>query len=102
MYIDDAVEGILAAAERGFPGELYWLSSGVGYSFSELVSITRELGCKPNIIDVDSPGFHSRVGIHDFWASSEKLQSIGWYPKIRPWIGVERTLQWYRIGVLPQ
>jgi nucleoside-diphosphate-sugar epimerase len=96
IYIDDAVRGIATVAQYGMPGSVYFVGSGVGTTFNKMVNIMMKEAGGGRIRVVESPGFHKRIGIGDFWCDSGKLQSYGWKPQIDIQEGIKRTVAFYR------
>lgn len=94
LYIDDAVCGLASVADRGFGGETYFLSTGIGCSFKYMLSLIDGPG---RLKYTPSPGFHSRIGIGDFWALNEKVYyDTGWKPDVSIEEGIGKTVDYYR------
>lgn len=52
IYVDDIVEGLIACALRGGPGEVYNLASGVETTIRELAELINELTGNPTAIEL--------------------------------------------------
>lgn len=95
IYIDDAVNAIQMVEECGTPGELYFIGTGVGTSFREMVNIMQYTAGGGKVRVVESPGFHQRVGIGNFWIDNTKVRQLGWEPTIDIVEGIQRTVEYY-------
>lgn len=95
IYIDDAVQGILTVGKHGRDGEVYLVGSGTGVSFQDMVQIMIREARGGRIRVVNSPGFHERVGIGDFWINNNKIRSLGWEQQISLEEGIFRTVNYY-------
>jgi UDP-glucose 4-epimerase len=95
VYIDDAVRGIKTVGECGQSGEVYFIGSGEGVSFAHMVNIMQYVSGGGNIRIVESPVFHQRVGIGDFWINNNKMRMLGWEPYIDLDEGIARTVGFY-------
>ncbi|HYM72312.1 MAG TPA: NAD-dependent epimerase/dehydratase family protein [Stellaceae bacterium] len=74
-FVSDAVDALLAAAERGTPGEVYNVGSGKPESVNELV---RLLGSPPKVHIPKRPGEPDCT-----WADISKItRELGWRPQI--------------------
>ena len=95
IYITDAISGIRTVGTTGKPGEVYFIGSGVGTSFRDMVDIMMREAEGGQIRIVESPGFHQRVGIGDFWIDNSKMRSLGWYPRVDLTRGIRQTVEYY-------
>lgn len=96
IYIDDAVAALCTVGNCGRNGELYFVGSGQGTSFLDMVGIMQSLANGGKIRIVTSPGFHQRVGIGDFWIDNTKIKTLDWKPNISLLEGIRRTVEFYR------
>lgn len=103
IYVEDAAEGVLAALERGRPGESYCLG---GEAETRNVDLVRLL-CRmldrsapdgrrrphEQLIEFvqDRPGHDFRYAIDGGKAARE----LGWRPRVTLEEGLSRTLDWY-------
>nr|MDO8100822.1 dTDP-glucose 4,6-dehydratase [Candidatus Njordarchaeota archaeon] len=94
IYVLDHCEAIRLAMERGKPGEIYNISSGVEISNMETVRTVLDILGKPeNLIThvEDRPG-------HDVMYSSDSSKiraELGWEPKYEFKEALEQTVKWY-------
>jgi len=96
LYIDDAVEALVAVAERAPAGELYLAGSGEPVQFKDLMECLHRLtGRKSAIGAIEPPPFHQVVGIRNFSANIAKIRTLGWAPKVGYEEGIRRTLAGY-------
>src|SRR5580704_12985120 len=95
LYVDDHCRAILAAIERGRPGEIYNIGGSRALPNVEVVrKILEALGKPDSLIEyvTDRPGHDRRYAL-----SSEKLmRETGWTPRVPFDQGLARTVDWYR------
>src|SRR5947209_3317556 len=94
LYVEDFARGIGHALGLGQPGEAY--NCGGPDECENLDAVRRIIelaGANESLIEFvpDRPGHDWRYSL-----SSEKLQALGWKPRIRFFEGLERTVRWYR------
>ncbi|MFN3484532.1 MAG: dTDP-glucose 4,6-dehydratase [Planctomycetota bacterium] len=95
LYVEDHCRGILAALERGRPGEVYNFGGGDERTNLEVVrAILRRVGKPDSLIRLvqDRPGHDRRYAI-DF---SKARRELGWSPQVPFEEGLARTVAWYR------
>ncbi|MFO7665576.1 MAG: NAD-dependent epimerase/dehydratase family protein [Desulfobacterales bacterium] len=121
IHVEDAVDGLLLAAEKGIPGQIYLITNRKSEPFDVIRKITRDaLGSrKPTLYvpewaalaaaSVIEKAFTfigktppvSRKNIESTLAdrvfSVDKAEKeLGFNPKIDPRIGIKNTIDWYR------
>ena len=94
LYVDDAVEGILAAAERYDGGDPVNLGTGTMVSIAELAgTIARLTGFQGRIEwDTSLPGGQPRRQID----ASRARERFGWAARMGLEDGLRHTIDWYR------
>ncbi len=91
-YVDDLIEGLLTVMEKGESGEIYNLGSEEEISIKELAQKIQSLSHKNiSLTYIDRPK-HDHQGRRP---SLDKINKLGWQPKISLRSGLEKTLQWY-------
>ena len=96
IYIDDAVEALVAVIDAAPSGELYLVGSGQPVRFGDLIeSVHRQTGRKSVVGSMDPPRFHDIVGIVDFTADVRKIRGLGWAPTVGYDEGIARTIASY-------
>jgi dTDP-glucose 4,6-dehydratase len=95
LHVNDNCQGILAALERGAPGEVYNL--GGGNERSNIVvarAILKHLRKPESLIKFveDRKGHDRRYAI----ASTKANMDFGWVPRIKFETGLKKTLDWYK------
>ncbi len=95
LYVDDHCRAILAALERGRPGEVYNIGGSRSLANVEVVKMMLALLGKPESLMVtvkDRPGHDRRYAL-----SSEKLmRETGWEAQMPFEQGLQSTIDWYR------
>jgi dTDP-glucose 4,6-dehydratase len=95
LYVDDHCRAILAAIERGRPGEVYNIGGSRSLANVEVVKMMLAALRKPESLMVtvkDRPGHDRRYAL-----SSEKLmRETGWEAKVGFEKGLQATIDWYR------
>jgi len=100
IYIDDAVAGLLAAAEHGEAGETYNLGTGIGTSINQLIALIEQTLA----IDVSVSYATARaVDVERNVLQAEKLSAqSGWQPQTDLVEGLLRTAAWIRTTMIGQ
>jgi dTDP-glucose 4,6-dehydratase len=94
IHVEDHCAALLAALERGKPGEVYNIGSDNEWPNLQIVKeVLRLLGRPESLIEhvKDRPGHDRRYAIEARKARSE----LGWAPRIPFAEGLSRTVQWY-------
>jgi len=94
LYVEDAVDGLLASYERGLGKGPINLGSGRGYSVAEVVAAVLRHGAPDTRVrwDADKPAGEARKV-----ADTARAEAIlGFTPKIGLEEGIARTIAWYR------
>ncbi len=95
LYVDDHCRAILAAIDRGRPGEVYNIGGSRSLANVEVVKMMLALLGKPETLMVtvkDRPGHDRRYAL-----SSEKLmRETGWEAQTPFEQGLAATIDWYR------
>ena len=94
LYVDDAVDGILAAAEGYDGGDPVNLGTGTMVSIAELAeTIARLTGFTGRIVwDTSLPGGQPRRQID----AGRARERFGWQARVALEEGLRRTIDWYR------
>lgn len=94
LYVLDHCEAVSLVLDKGKPGEIYNISSGVETANIDVVrEILRLLGKKDNLIAFveDRPGHDFRYSLD----SSKIRTELGWKPRYDLSSALERTVEWY-------
>ncbi|MSV36151.1 MAG: dTDP-glucose 4,6-dehydratase [Bryobacterales bacterium] len=95
LHVEDHCRAILAAIERGRPGEIYNIGGSRALPNVEVVKLILDAVGKPHSLMqtvVDRPGHDRRYAL-----SSEKLvRETGWQAAIPFEEGLQATIEWYR------
>jgi dTDP-glucose 4,6-dehydratase len=94
IHVEDHCRAVLAAAEKGSPGEVYNIGASNEVTNVELAKLLLKTLGKSGLITFvkDRPGHDRRYAI-----SSEKAKrELGWAPRWGFEEGIARTVDWYR------
>jgi|SRR5579872_76207 len=93
LYVEDAAEGIITAAERYNGAEPVNLGSGSEISIRDLVNQVTELVGYRGVVEWDSsmPDGQPRRCLD----TSRALQEFGWKARVPFRDGLQRTIEWY-------
>ena len=100
LWVEDFCAGILAALEKGRPGEVYNFGGGMERTNLQVVqAILVALNAPDGLIEFvgDRPGHDRRYGV-DF---SKSREDLGWEPKAEFRSRLNRTVEWYRRRLRP-
>jgi len=94
-YIVDIVRGYMLILEKGVPGEIYHLSSGVERSAGEIYEfLVRMCGANGRVV------WNNTVREHDIMRqvgdSSKARKELGWEPQVEFEDGIRMTVEWWR------
>ncbi len=95
LHVEDNCRGILAALEKGSPGEVYNLGGGNERPNLEVArAILERLGRPESLIHFvkDRPGHDRRYAID----CSRAKRELGWTPRVPFEEGLRETVDWYR------
>jgi dTDP-glucose 4,6-dehydratase len=93
LFIDDLCAALAAAIERGAPGEIYNIGSGLERGNLETArAILVLLGAPESLLQHvdDRPGHDRRYAMDD-----RKLRALGWQPAVAFEAGLAATVRWY-------
>jgi nucleoside-diphosphate-sugar epimerase len=96
VYVDDVAMGMMAALERGAPGDVY----NLGTNGQTCVEIRRLLLMIQELTGTQhkSVEFSSRydAGDDERWSDAVRANcDLGWYPRVGLEEGLKRTVEWY-------
>jgi UDP-glucose 4-epimerase len=93
IFVGDIVDGLIACARRGRPGEVYNLASGVETSILDLARSINELTGNPTPIDLARARDWDRSG-RRFGAPDKARHELDFVAKTPLREGLERTIEW--------
>jgi GDP-L-fucose synthase len=98
LYVEDCVDGLLAAAERYDGPEPVNLGTGAEISIRDLAALVAELTGYAGRIrwDTSMPNGQPRRALD----ASRAAELFGWQARVPLREGLERTIAWYRTAVL--
>jgi len=93
LFIDDAIEGLVRLVDYSGKQEVFNLSSGIGYSVSDIIATLEELLGSPMTVQYKpSNRYDVPVNVLD---STHFQQSTGWEPRVSLDKGIERLVLSY-------
>jgi len=96
IYVDDVVSALLFL-EKQVKNDLFLIGYGSPVKFKDMINAIFEAsGSTSRITEVEPPEFHKIVGIEDFIADTEKIQSLGWKATIDYKEGVKKVVEKYK------
>ncbi len=95
IFVEDIVRGLLACAERGAPGEVYNLASGVETSILDLARTINELTGNPTPIALAPARDWDRSG-RRFGDPGKARRELGFVADTPLRDGLRRTIDWTR------
>lgn len=93
IFVEDIVEGLMACALRGTPGEAYNLASGVETSIRELAETINRLTGNTTPPDLRKPRDWDRSGKR-FGSTEKSEREIAFRARVDLVTGLERTIAW--------
>ena len=97
IYVDDVVNALDILAKKGEVGKIYYIGTGNGHTFREMVDIILEEAGSGKVEIVPPPQFHKAVGIDDFVCDVSDLKSLGWEQKISLREGIRKVVNQYKL-----
>src|SRR5204863_3536182 len=95
IFVDDIVDGLLACALRGRPGEVYNLASGVETAILDLARLVNELTGNPTPIALAPARGWDRSG-RRFGAPEKAREGLDFEAATPLREGLRRTIAWTR------
>jgi UDP-glucose 4-epimerase len=95
IFVEDIVDGLIACALHGRPGEVYNLASGMETSILDLACIIDELTGSPTPIDLAPARDWDRSGKR-FGAPDKARRELGFVAQTPLRHGLECTIEWTR------
>jgi UDP-glucose 4-epimerase len=97
IYIDDAVDALVALADRAADGGTFNVGSGVGTPLVDMAHAIAEIAGRGRVEFVGWPRLAELVETGDFVASIDRIGSVtGWQPRVSLRDGLQRTIAHYR------
>ncbi|UZE92134.1 MAG: NAD-dependent epimerase/dehydratase family protein [Methanosarcinales archaeon] len=94
VYIDDVIDALLVAYERGVSGEAYNVGNGVSTTVNDVVRIILDvLQLRP---EITYTGQSWKGDVESAQADISKFKSLGWHPKVSIEDGIRRTYEWLK------
>jgi nucleoside-diphosphate-sugar epimerase len=95
IFVEDMARGLMACAQRGKPGDVYNLASGVETSILELARTVNEITGNPVPPDIKPPRDWDRSGKR-FGSTEKSRRELNFVAEVGMREGLERTISWTR------
>lgn len=95
IYVSDVVEGLLACALRGVPGQAYNLASGTELSIGKLAQLIIELTESQSVIEF-GPVRSWDKSVRRFGSTDKSLRELGFKANVQIRDGLITTIQWIK------
>jgi UDP-glucose 4-epimerase len=95
IYVEDIVDGLIACALRGRPGEVYNLASGAETSVLDLARLVNELSANPTPIALAPAREWDRSGKR-FGSPEKARRELDFVARTVLRDGLQRTIEWTR------
>jgi UDP-glucose 4-epimerase len=95
IYIDDAVEAVIAAAGYHGPHHVFNVGAGVGRSVLDVVTDIAEVLGRPNVVPIHKPGRATDVPINVLDITLIQRE-LGWSPRSNWTEALKLTADWIR------
>jgi nucleoside-diphosphate-sugar epimerase len=95
IYVDDIVRGLVLCAERGSPGDVYNLASGVETTILELAERVNELSVNPTP-PVVQPRRDWDRSVKRFGSTEKSRRELGFTASVPLEQGLRETIAWMR------
>jgi len=93
IFVEDMALGLMAAALKGEPGEVYNLASGVETTIRGLAERINDLTGNPTAIDLRPPRDWDRSGKR-FGSTEKSTRELGFKAQVTMSSGLEKTISW--------
>lgn len=94
VYIEDTIDALLIAHEKGAPGKAYNIGSGVSTTVNEIVEIILDiLQLNP---EISYTGQSWKGDVESAQADISRFKDLGWHPKVSIEDGIRRTYEWLK------
>jgi nucleoside-diphosphate-sugar epimerase len=98
VYVGDVVDGLIACAERGAPGDVYNLASGVETPIRTLADLIISLSGSSSELTVAPPRDWDRSG-HRFGSTVKAERELGFTATTDLEAGLRNTIEWMRANL---
>jgi nucleoside-diphosphate-sugar epimerase len=98
IYVGDIVEGLLACAENGEPGDVYNLASGVETSIRELAETIVKLAGSASEIELGPARDWDRSG-HRYGSTEKARRELGFEARVPLDEGLAATVEWTKANL---
>ena len=95
IFVEDMARGLMACAERGEPGEVYNLASGVETTIRDLAETINELTGNPTPMDIRPARDWDHSGKR-FGSPDKSERELGFRAQVKLRDGLAQTIEWTR------
>jgi UDP-glucose 4-epimerase len=93
IFVEDMARGLMACAQRGAPGEVYNLASGVETTILQLAQLINELTGNPTPAELKPARDWDRSGKR-FGSTEKAAAALGFKAQVGLREGLQRTVEW--------
>lgn len=99
VYVSDVVSAAKAIMERGEPGELYFVGSGVKTWYYDIGKWVEEM-TDGKVVYIKSPDYHKRINVGNIVIDNSKIKRLGWECKVPVKEGIRKVIDYYKeVGI---
>jgi len=98
IFVEDIVGGLMACAEKGKPGDVYNLASGVETKIVDLAKRINELAGNPTPLEMHPRRDWDRSG-RRFGSTAKAKEKLGFETQVDLRNGLQRTIEWTRQNI---
>ena len=95
IFVGDIVDGLIACADRGAPGDVYNLASGQETTIRELAELVVRLSGSSSELELGPPREWDRSG-HRFGSPEKARRELGFAASVPLEDGLRQTIDWMR------
>jgi UDP-glucose 4-epimerase len=97
LYVDDAVQALVAAAGAGAGGQIWFAAGAEPFSVLQLAECIVAAAGTGRVVQVEWPESRKRIDVGDIVIDSSRIRAdLGWQPQVDLTEGLRRTMAHFR------